>query len=1258
VTLLTGDRVRLSDHGGGHYSFDVTAAPRNGKPEPAFVGNAGPDGFYVYPTDALPAVESGVLDRELFDVKYLAENGYADSKTGQLPVILQYPATRAAASLQPAAEALPASTVSLALPSIHSAGLKVAKDHATDFWTGIHGTATTLGGGIAKVWLDRKVKATLDESVPLIGAPQAWANGLDGNGVTVAVLDTGIDTGHPDFAGKLAQTRSFVPDVSSVQDGNGHGTHVASTVGGDGSASGGRYKGVAPGVKLAIGKVLSDDGTGDYSWIIAGMEWAATSGAKVVSMSLGGDPTDGTDPLSQAVDQLTASTGALFVVAAGNSGPTPRAIATPGSASAALTVSATDKSDKLPGFSSRGPRFGDSALKPDIAAPGVDIVAARAAGTAAGVPVDDHYTTLSGTSMATPHVAGAVAILAQQHPDWSPARLKAQLMSTTKDDGFTVYEQGAGRVDVARAVSQQVSSLTTSVDFAAVHTDSGSQSRQITYVNDSDHDVVLRLQSSLRAAMTRDSATQNLQVARTVTVPAHGQVRAAVSFDPRRLTPATYSGAIVATDTKSGTRLSTPIGAVLQAPLVTLTIRTLDRKGHQADGRTAEAHASTVLDVAGDGGALGPDQIREVEPGLAQVEIPAGTYAVHQILLWSDETYRYNFATLDDPEVVLTRDTTLVMDARKAVEESVVTPVPSEVSPASRAMDLSERTTAAGATYGTFESIPPQGRLLRNPTKRVHTGQVLASFARVLGAPEVTATVHGRHPVALHPVISPHDHSRSSDTSLSNYVSFEGSQTLPVVDVGAGSAAEIAGQDLHGKLVLVDGGEKYAINALTFVRLREAGVAGIIAWTSGPPAFDALPVNITLADSGLPDLELGVPYVSVHPSEARALRDELKQEAVTVTMHGTPQSPFIYQIAPLFTGQVPASLRTVVDAGSLVRIDTEYHAPADGAGMLWASAYVVTAHQMFGLDPRAPGQPMPGSRVEYVGPVQPGVVVHRSAWTEDLSVNETVFDVFDRPGRRTERWNSPPLTPGAAVAPPAAYRLFDPDAPLGTQTALGSCLMCRQKDTLWPVVTHTGGDGRSAEGAWIPAMRLFRNGVEVERQGGAIPSFHLPPEPATYRLEAEDSVTRTKTAWTYRSARVTRNTHAGGFLCPGSAYGLFAPCGPEPVVFVGYELGSGLALDNTVAAGREHTFTVTAYHSPSATRMPAVSGMRLWTSVDDGAHWIQAKVGRGHNGSYTVTARYPAYDATSGAVSLKAEAWDAAGSKVEQTTLRAFALRR
>ncbi len=417
VTLITGDTVSLTAGPDGRSAVEVRRG--KGREAATFLSSEKDGEVSVLPADAIPLIRAGRLDPALFNVTQLVKQGYTDAKTGVTPVIATY--SKGSATPEGARR-------TLALPGIDGAALSTRKSPA--FWADIApvlGTEPTakaakrLGEGIDKLWLDAQVKASLDASVAQIGAPEVWEAGYDGKGVKVAVLDTGVDAGHPDLAGRIAESTSFVPD-EAVQDGHGHGTHVASTIAGSGAASQGSRKGVAPGAELLVGKVLNNAGRGQSSWIIAGMEWAARSGAKIVSMSLGGTATGPSDVLSETVDELSASTGALFVVASGNSGPREQTVGTPGIADSALTVGAVDKSDKLAPFSSRGPRLGDFAVKPEITAPGVGITAARAAGTAMGTPVDDNYTAANGTSMATPHVAGAAALVAQAHPDWTGRR--------------------------------------------------------------------------------------------------------------------------------------------------------------------------------------------------------------------------------------------------------------------------------------------------------------------------------------------------------------------------------------------------------------------------------------------------------------------------------------------------------------------------------------------------------------------------------------------------------------------------------------------------------------------------------------------------------------------------------------------------------------------------------------------------------------------------------------------------------------------
>ncbi|MFD0522089.1 S8 family serine peptidase [Paractinoplanes durhamensis] len=472
ITLITGDKVIVRPG-------VITVQGPNGEQIGAHITTVGPD-TYVYPDSAMPYVGTGRLDKRLFNVTYLLREGYADSAADRLPVILGY---RNAAARR--ADALPAAATEVrALPSIESRAVRTDRAKAKDFWTSLTGAAgtTDFTDGIDKVWLDGRVHAALADSVAQIGAPSVWAGGNTGAGVDVAVLDTGVDAEHPDLAGQIESTASFVPG-EDVTDRHGHGTHVAATIAGTGAASGGTERGVAPGADLEIGKVLDNGGSGYDSWIIAGMEWAARDRkATVVSMSLGGAPTDGTDPLSEAVNELSAETGALFVIAAGNSGPTDTTVGTPGAADAALTVGAVDADDHLADFSSRGPRLIDSALKPEITAPGVGILAARSQFAIEG---EGLYQTMSGTSMATPHVAGAAALLAAQHAGWTGGQLKDALISTAKETpDYGPYDAGSGRLDIAATTTATI--FATGTAYLGIHPldePSGPVTQPITYTN-------------------------------------------------------------------------------------------------------------------------------------------------------------------------------------------------------------------------------------------------------------------------------------------------------------------------------------------------------------------------------------------------------------------------------------------------------------------------------------------------------------------------------------------------------------------------------------------------------------------------------------------------------------------------------------------------------------------------------------------------------------------------------------------------------
>jgi len=294
---------------------------------------------------------------------------------------------------------------------------------------------------IERIEEDEKVYAVLDESVGLVGAHYVQERGLSGKGIKIAIIDTGIDRAHPDFADRIVAVRDFT--LEGFKDGNGHGSHVAGIAAGSGSYSGRKYKGIAPGALIMAGKVLKADGSGRMSDVMVAIEWAVELGADIINLSLtSANPSDGNDALCEMCD-LAVDAGVVVCVAAGNDGPDRRVIGSPAAARRVITVGAVTPTGFVAEFSSRGPTV-DDRLKPEIIAPGVDIISVRARDTRAGKPLDKYYTSATGTSMAASHVSGVAALLLEANRKASPQLIKEALMNTAKDLGVDDYSQGSG----------------------------------------------------------------------------------------------------------------------------------------------------------------------------------------------------------------------------------------------------------------------------------------------------------------------------------------------------------------------------------------------------------------------------------------------------------------------------------------------------------------------------------------------------------------------------------------------------------------------------------------------------------------------------------------------------------------------------------------------------------------------------------------------------------------------------------------------
>lgn len=294
-----------------------------------------------------------------------------------------------------------------------------------------------------------------------IDVPGAWKQGYKGQGIVVGLLDTGVDSTHPDLKGKILKFKNFTTDVGSNNgfDGQGHGSHCAGTIlGGD---KGGTFIGVAPKAKLVMGKIFTASGRTTLAWILEAMQWVADPDGnlntddtpQVCSNSWGGGQgsMDKEKPMWEIVTKWK-QLGMVPVFANGNSGPNPSTTGTPGGYPHSFAVGATNSSDGIAYFSSRGPITweGKKYIKPDVSAPGYGILSVKDGGG---------YKSLSGTSMACPHVSGVCAVVLSANPNLSVDQVIKIIEETSQDLGEAGKDNtfGVGRVNVSKAVEKALS---------------------------------------------------------------------------------------------------------------------------------------------------------------------------------------------------------------------------------------------------------------------------------------------------------------------------------------------------------------------------------------------------------------------------------------------------------------------------------------------------------------------------------------------------------------------------------------------------------------------------------------------------------------------------------------------------------------------------------------------------------------------------------------------------------------------------------
>ncbi|UCM87724.1 S8 family serine peptidase [Streptomyces marincola] len=1194
VPLITGDTVTLADAGGGRQAATITPGPGRGHIHFEQLERDGR--LTVLPSDARPLVLDGTVDAGLFDVTGLIEQGHGAADG--LPLLVTRPEGMAAAGFDALTALHEDGAPSHRLHSIDATSLHIPTERLGEFWDAFGPPPAAAGERRAapapSLRLDGRVRATLDRSTGQIGTPEAWEAGWDGEGVTVAVLDTGADPAHPDLAGRITGSRDF-SGGAGTGDAFGHGTHVAATVGGSGAAGGTGRRGVAPGAGLLIGKVLGDDGYGSESAVIAGMEWAAAQGADIVNMSLGSSAaSDGTDPLSRAVDELTAATDTLFVVSAGNDGERGAStVSAPGAATAALTVGAVDRDDTLAPFSSRGPRAGDGAVKPDLTAPGVGIVAARAAGTAMGQPVDEHHTSASGTSMAAPHVAGAAALLAQRHPDWSAGRMKDALVSTARlVPGTAVTEQGGGRVDVAAAVSGDLTATGTLALGPFTAGEAGEQEATVRFTNTSDTPVTLDLATGLATGGGRALAPGALVTgAETVRVPAGGTAEVALTAVARHAERGDYYGHLTAT-APDGTVVRTTLSLVVDGPLHTLTPVVTGPDGRRIAGAWPF--------IWGPEGVVRPD----TGGAAPSARVEEGTYLVSHTANAVDADGRYESYLGVLPEVAVTGDTEVRLDLSRAVPVEVRTPRPAEQRGWTN-YQYHRHHDGHDLTHS-FTHPVGQARLLVTPTEPVREGAFEFASRWQLVAPVLTAAVPGTR-LDLDPFY------------LSAAPLFgRGTDRLAVADAGTGPEPDF--RDVRGRLAVVRGepGGAYAPLA---ERAAEAGAAGLMivadegrtAWTRWRPNGNVH----------------ALPVVRVGHAQGTALLERAAARRTVVTFAGTAKSPYLYDVMQVAAGHVPRRVVHTVTPWNSARVEVTYAAAGSAE---WGSAQRVAwrPHQ---------GIAMPDS---------PREVPTGTTRTEHISAGDTVWQhhvhhalgsFYDQPvtgfaprGEQrsyaahhvgTERWTG-------AVVRPAHPRGSAPSA------RAGNAMLLRI-----PEFTDSDGHAARARPGDRVTAALYRDGTEVGRAASAHTTFDVPAGEGDYRLDLTTERggaawafgTRTETSWNFRSGPAAQEV-------------------PLPLLHLDYAMGADAR--NAVRAARTHHVGIAVRHQDGLAAPRGVT-VEVAASWDGGTSFTDAVRVRARGGNaFDALLQRPRDVRGDAAVTLRVTARDADGNRVEQTVRDAY----
>ncbi len=630
--------------------------------------------------------------------------------------------------------------------------------------------------------------------------------------------------------------------------------------------------------------------------------------------------------------------------------------------------------------------------------------------------------------------------------------------------------------------------------------------------------------------------------------------------------------------------------------------------------------------------------------------VPAGRYWLSGLTRsYFDD--RVQMFELDNPELRVANDTTVRFNLDDASQIVNKTPQPSEV----YENTLESTRTLPDGTQSTNLLFAAATNYWATPTEPVTVGTYFLKTMWSQGQPLVSASVTAARPIDLHPTYPGYRPGWSQR--------FRGRQTLDLVDGGTGSAGDLAKVDARGKLVLVHPDpDAYTCVVMRdqLANARQAGAAGVLIDPTQPKSITGQGCLLPMYPYWFwPDVygadRVDMPFAEVTYEDVQTLHALMNQGPVKITITDNGDTPYLYKLTDVQRGQIAANLTRTVSDKQLAEVDAGFHsrqpAIANEQTADWMNDEILSpaTNDIFAT---------PVSRKIYIGPVSPEtlylrfVQIYTPADYQLLGLAQKIV-VYSQAGPNgNEEWNDQPSPPGV----PQLTGVWQ--AQPGRANAV--CSGCRQGDVFMPWAYPTSADPQTEtydlntflDGLDPSTVHLYQDGNELPQLSNpyGFSAYGLPAATARYRLTMAGG--NVHTSWDFTSAEPTADTVPGEYVCAGAAFGDGGHCQAVPLIFLRYDAGADTS-DTLIAPGA-HQLRISAYHQgPEA---PAVTGLKVWTSVDGGKTWVSAPTAAQGDGSYIATYSVPEVSATDGELSVKVTATDAGGNDVTQVITDAYVL--